>query len=375
MKNLIYLCVFHSDDYLNLLELFIDSFFINANFDKSTTDILILTSIDFYPKIERRFKCFDLSLNYYILDLDTLFEKNYSLSVGKKNSLFNEICYSKLTIFNYEHINLYDKILYLDIDILFNNDINTIFNLQIDDAKLYTLEEGHIWYGFWGSDFFDFSKINRNLTAFTGGLLYFRNSHTIKSLFGDINKHIMNHVYIENRQAPLCADQPFLVYNTINQNKYDNQILKLYVKNSGEPTLENVYKASYILYHFPTAYGNFQVKYNCIKEMNNNIFSKYLKNTQIHKFEAKELLDKIKNKKFEWRDDRVNINGFILFNDDNKLTTNFQNNHAYYEILNNNSCNAVFCGHTHTLTFNSNISFFLSIRDTDFHTSSGTRVE
>ena len=42
--NLIYICVFHQQNYINLLKLLINSIHIRGNLNKETTDILIITS-------------------------------------------------------------------------------------------------------------------------------------------------------------------------------------------------------------------------------------------------------------------------------------------------------------------------------------------
>jgi lipopolysaccharide biosynthesis glycosyltransferase len=42
---------------------------------------------------------------------------------------------NKLKVFEYEHVFKYKKILFLDGDIVFNNDVNQIFDLDIEDHK------------------------------------------------------------------------------------------------------------------------------------------------------------------------------------------------------------------------------------------------
>lgn len=254
-KNLIYICVFFQETYIQLLELFISSIFINSKIDKNKTDILILTSSTFKTIIDNKISDLGLPIKYYILD---------SLS-----GLFEAGC-ARLNIFNYENIDNYEKILYLDIDILINSDINILFNLPIISNKIYTLEEGIINHAFWGKQFFDFNKINPNTTAFTSGILYFYNSLEIKSLFKDIRNHIQKYIYIDKNKIPDCLDQPFIVYNTINQNKYDNQLLKLYVENSPINVEETK-----IIYHFPGGPGNYKDKYDKMINFGNKIYNKY----------------------------------------------------------------------------------------------------
>lgn len=237
--NLIYICVFHKENYINLLKLLITSISVKANIDKETTDILIMTSPSFHPLIVKKLEDFNLPLHYYILDL---------------HSLFDAAC-SRLNIFNYENIHKYNKILYLDTDILLNSDVNILFNLELSSEKLYALEEGNIGSTSKGAVFFDFTKYDINLSAFTSGILLFKNSDCMKSLFNTIQSHIVDYVYINKNEIPPCYDQPFIVYNAISQDKYDIQILKSYAINN--PSLVNSKK---IIYHFPGGVGWYESK-------------------------------------------------------------------------------------------------------------------
>ena len=54
----------------------------------------------------------------------------------------------------------------------------------------------------------------------------------MKSLFDTINSHILDYIYTNKNKAPKTLDQPFIVYNAISKNKYDNQVLIKYVINN-----------------------------------------------------------------------------------------------------------------------------------------------
>jgi lipopolysaccharide biosynthesis glycosyltransferase len=238
--NLIYMCVFHQESYIELLKLLIASISRKANINKETTDILIITSPAFQPIIQTELSSFDLPLRYYVLDLHTLMESS--------------CC--KLKIFNYEHVNTYEKILYLDTDVLVNSDVNLLFNVEISNEKVYAIEEGHIGHEFWGSMFFDFAKYDKNTPAFSAGVFYFMNSLSMKTLFKDTHSHIDIYMH-ETGLAPICLDQPFLIFNSFIQNKYDNQMMKSYLENN--PSAASPLK---IIYHFPGGPGNFSSKYD-----------------------------------------------------------------------------------------------------------------
>jgi hypothetical protein len=209
-----------------------------SNIHRETTDILIFTSPAFQPLIQEALVDFDLTFSYYLLELQTLFEAGAA----------------RLNIFDYKSIDKYDKILYLDTDILINSDINVLFKQDIRDDKIYALQEGNIGHPFWGADFFDNSKYNKELTAFTTGVLLFRNNAIMKELFDIIKLHIQRHIN-KNKPLPYCIEQPFVVYNALVLNRYDNQLLNLYVENN--PVNVNPEK---IVYHFPGGPGYFDSK-------------------------------------------------------------------------------------------------------------------
>jgi len=234
------MCVFHQESYINLLKLLITSISVKANINKNTTDILILTSAAFQPLIQKELENIDLPLHYYIMDLHTLMEAS--------------CC--KLKIFQYDMIDKYNKILYLDTDILINSDINVLFNIEISSEKLYALEEGHIGHVFWGSQFFNFEIFSKNTSAFSAGVFYFINSESMRKLFEDTNCHIVNYMN-KNTDHPFCLDQPFLVYNSFIQDKYDNKFMKKYLENN--PREFNKEK---IIYHFPGTPGLYNSKYH-----------------------------------------------------------------------------------------------------------------
>jgi hypothetical protein len=233
------MCVFHQEGYIKLLKLLITSISVKGNINKETTDILIITSPSFQPLIQKELEGFDLPLHYYILDLHTLFEAGCA----------------RLNIFKYDNIGKYNTLLYLDTDILVNFDVNVLFNLDISTEKIYGFENGFIGHAFWGSMFFDFTKHNRATSAFTSGILLFRNSDSMKSLFDTIQLHIVDYIYTKKNTIPVCLDQPFIVYSAISQNKYDNQVLNKYIEDN--PAATHVEK---IIYHFSGGPGSYDSK-------------------------------------------------------------------------------------------------------------------
>jgi hypothetical protein len=79
----------------------------------------------------------------------------------------------------------------------------------------------------------------------------------MKELFANIKSHIHQYVFVENNPPPEYWEQPFVVYNAVIEDKYDNQLLKQYVVNNKfyiEP-------CDLVLYHFPCGPGWYSLKY------------------------------------------------------------------------------------------------------------------
>jgi lipopolysaccharide biosynthesis glycosyltransferase len=247
------MCVFIQEQYIQLLSLLIHSIFINGNINKSDTDILIITSPAFKELIQSELDKYDMSIKYYTLTLNTIMEAS--------------CC--KLNIFDYTDVNIYKKILYIDTDVLINSDVNPLFNLNIVPDKIYAVEEGTIGGSFWGIEFFDYSKFNSSLRAFNAGVLFFYNRDSIKALFNDIRLHIQTYLK-NNKIPPSCLDQPFIVYNAITKNMYDNQLLKSYIQLDPNP---NNRSDTMIIYHFLGGPGDYTKKLIKMKNYSNKYYS------------------------------------------------------------------------------------------------------
>ena len=102
------MCVFYNTKYIRLLELLFLSlrFFSSQDFS-----ILILTSSDFESKIQ---------------DLSTKVGITCKIHCIPCNSIFEAAC-SRLHVFDWPEIGSYEKILYLDTDIILRRDISPLF--------------------------------------------------------------------------------------------------------------------------------------------------------------------------------------------------------------------------------------------------------
>ena len=240
--NLIYTCVFHQESYIELLQLFANSLFMKGNIEN--TDLLIITSPHFQSIIYKKlaeYECAKVNIKYHLLEIDTLFDAGCA----------------RLHIFNYDNIDLYDKILYLDVDIIIAGHINTIFDLDIENQEqIYVLEEGNIGEELWGAELFDFGIYDRNQPAFTSGIIFFYNNNSIRQFFNDILNHIDEWVKKGNK-IPVTLDQPFIIYNAFQQKNYNNQIMKQYAINN---PIDIHHKK--IINHFPGEPGLYSSKYD-----------------------------------------------------------------------------------------------------------------
>ena len=114
-----------------------------SNVRNSNTDILIYTTSEFANEICDRVKDYKLPIFFDIFNETTI-------------TCISQLCCFRLQIFNNNFIHNYDKILYIDTDILINSDISKLFSLNIDFDKIYAIEEGCIDHIFYGGNFFNF---------------------------------------------------------------------------------------------------------------------------------------------------------------------------------------------------------------------------
>jgi lipopolysaccharide biosynthesis glycosyltransferase len=232
--------------------LLLESIFIYGNLDNDT-NILVYTSTYFMNIIKQSHLFNDEKIKFEINDTYDDIDK---------------ACKARLDLFMLPSIINYNKILYLDIDILVKDSINKVFYVCNEDI-LYVLEEGQIddSSDCWGKSLFG-NEINNYdcKTAFTSGILLFNNCEKIKKLFSIINECIIkkNHFF---------HDQPYIIYNAFKYNLYDNKILKSLVVNNDY----NI-DSDKVIHHFPGGQGNYKDKIekmyiflNSVKDYKNKI--------------------------------------------------------------------------------------------------------
>ena len=269
-KTIIYSCVFFNAKYINLIKLLLLSYLFFGN-TSDDIDYLVICNHEFKNNIQQIFHNLNINGKIWCLNLKTKFEA----------------AYSRLKIFDYMNIKLYDKILYLDCDILITNSINKVLDFPLEN-KLYALQSGNTNHAWWGKQFFN--NNNPNCIAFTSGILLFNNNIKIKNLFSQILSHISSHI-ANNLPIPVCFDQPFIVYHAFKNNLYDNQkLINLVIDNPKKFNGETIS-------HFPGGPGWYS-KINLMSEFINNIIFN-LKNEELVP-EIVVRVNKLLNKTYTW---------------------------------------------------------------------------
>jgi lipopolysaccharide biosynthesis glycosyltransferase len=155
-KNLVYCCIFYNKDYFKLLDLLLKSLRIYSF--EGDFDFLVITQKEFEPLVKELGRKLGINLKTFCLDFTTIFQA---------------AC-ARLFIFDYPELPGYEKLLYIDTDILIKAPLDPVFDL-LTGAKdvLYAIESGTIDSLNFGSQFFKFNKIDKSLTGMNSGTLLF----------------------------------------------------------------------------------------------------------------------------------------------------------------------------------------------------------
>ena len=336
-KNLVYMCVFHNEAYLELLKILLVTMRFFSQTD--TFDILVFTSKDFVEKVQQLSSSIGLTIRVHTFTF----------------SSFQEAGYARLHIFEYPHIVHYEKILYIDTDIIVQNDLSVLFQIEIEN-KVYALPEGTIEHEYHGGWFFDFTTIDKDIPGMNSGILLFRNTIGIRKIFRDI----LNHIH-STTNMPSCLDQPFINYHIIKHAKQDTTLLTKYAQiYCTDPPPPPSTPTDIILCHFVWPIGNAQHKRQRMIQHMIHVFTHY---TSIYKRETR--ASNIYNT-YLW-----NNNGTIRFNENGTLTTTW--GFGTYTWLDSRTISATWNTITHILRMNPEYSSFLSARMGDFDIVHGVR--
>jgi hypothetical protein len=238
-KNLIVLSVFLKKEYVELAYLLLNSLNAYGDLDDST-DILIYTSTEFMVQMRPNIKG---------APRNPIFKTNDSIQTVVAASA------ARLDIFDFPEVAKYEKILYLDTDVLVIRALKPIFDLATED-RLYALEEGSldlvVPYDYWGKDLFAPGEVAdlEDKTGFSAGVLLFKNTETMRALFQRIKAHIAS------TPGSGFFEQAHMVYNAIKSDLKENQAMKPYVAIN-----ETSVKTTKTILHFAGSPGDHQSKH------------------------------------------------------------------------------------------------------------------
>jgi len=108
--NCIFVCVFNNEKYVDMVFILLESIFIYGNLDENT-DILLYTTTPFMNKIKE----------------SHLYNDKIKFEINDTYNNLDKACKARLDLFNLPSIKNYNKMLYLDTDIVIKDDMNKVF--------------------------------------------------------------------------------------------------------------------------------------------------------------------------------------------------------------------------------------------------------
>jgi len=340
-KKLIYMAVFSNKKYLELMSLLLATAKFYSNLE---VDFLIMTSQDFREDVNTISKKLQIPLNIQIIDI---------------NILHGHAVFARCHIFDYKYIDLYDKILYLDTDITIQGDLTPVFELAVEN-KVYALDEGTIEHEFHGGQFFDFTKIDKNIQGINSGIILFMNTDKNKEIFNNIRNHLISYK-AENKPWPMCIDQPFINYHFIKEGCVDYKIRKYSEIYCIDPPPPPTTPTDVVLCHFVWPLGNAAHKMNRMVSHVNHMLNNYLNVRHTYPAAENDL-----SGNYTWESDTISFNNGIV-------VTPWGN--GSYTYLDKYTVIATWCNTTHFLRFNPTFTSFISLRKGDLNIVSGNLME
>jgi lipopolysaccharide biosynthesis glycosyltransferase len=311
-KYLVYFCVFYNKAYLELLETLLLSLKLFSPYNENI-EFLVLISPSLVSEVHTLINKLQMPIHIKTFDFQSQHEAGCA----------------RLHVFDYEFINDYSKILYLDTDIIIQGDLMKLFD-SLKEEKIYAKKEYDIYGAGHGGYFFDFAKISKDTLSLNSGTLLFKNSAATRAMFYDINLHIKT-LKSKTTLLPLCMDQPFIAYHLIKNSMCDLESISDYVFLSGEfnQDLNNPQLSSdAVLSHFTWPIGNATNKMTRMKCHLKSLLEDYSKR-QIDSFV---FLDK----SYSWKDDTITFkaDGLLQMNTSSHKYTMINNTTALLHINN-----------------------------------------
>lgn len=231
--NLVYVLLnFRTDTYLKMFRIYLES--LKRFSDCSKFDLLILCDKEAYKDITA-------------YPLPTSFRKVHFLHIPTDKTLKRALL-RKMDIIKFTDLLKYDKVLYTDIDMIIQGDINRVFEM-IEPMKpgfLYVTEEGDVDGKYWTLSAYKKNEIDamkrEGIKGFNTGLYMFRPSKDMIKHFKNVRK-----LGVSLKDKPYFYDQSLMNYY-FNLNRLAIPSKKLKSVYIMFPDTRRIYKRAIILH-------------------------------------------------------------------------------------------------------------------------------
>lgn len=254
MKNLIYFTVGCDPEYIQLTRLCLET--IARHNSLENIDILIMCDEEYAPYVRA-------TIPYFV-----------KISITEPNSNAMITSMRKTEIFQYPFINEYDKILYLDSDIVVLGDITPLFKEYLEDDILYVKsEKGELDTLFHGLQHYTDEDLARfkvqGQFGFSAGHFLFKNSPTMKKHFRNIQN------LITDWKGAYFYEQSFMNHYFMLNRKYNDTLLKDVIEffDSKPETLVRLVNKDALIVHFVNSQQDHKIKLHNMRYLINNRFN------------------------------------------------------------------------------------------------------
>lgn len=245
-KNLVYFTVYGKKDYIKLFNLLFISLVL-AKSGRNQFTLLIMTAPSFKKEI------------YETVSAIKTINEILIWANDEKPEIF-DAAFARYQVFAFSQIHEYEKILYLDTDILINGPLSDVFDNELLDGKMYCLPEGELEQDsvdFYGRSLFIELGYEHCLSkaGFTSGVILFKNNQTVKNIFEEVLA--LGYRDKEAGRIFYCFDQPYLNLLATSRELIDLKLLPKYMVNNPVSLRDG-----YLINHFPGGPGNFGSKFS-----------------------------------------------------------------------------------------------------------------
>lgn len=223
MKNLLYVLVNHNtNDYIQIFNIFLESLYTFS--DIKNFDLVIICDSNAKKELKKNELLKDFNL--YFLNVPVDKELKFALL-------------RKFDIVKFKKFNTYEKILYIDVDIIVQGNIIDVFN-KIDNIKnntLYAAKEGDLEGKYWYMNTYKDGNVEKmhkdGIHSFNSGMFMFSASDEMKQHFKNVKKFALDYYKNQTDKSHSFYDQTFMNYyfnmnRLSNTNNYLNKIYKMF---------------------------------------------------------------------------------------------------------------------------------------------------